>query len=125
MIKLTFCLRRLPHLSREEFQRYWRENHAALVQDRIEALGMRRYVQLHSLPDELSAPLNARRGGPEPFDGIAEVWFDSYDAMVAAGSTPEGRKANRDLLEDERNFIDLSRSPIWISEEHVIIDRTR
>ncbi|HBT35125.1 MAG TPA: EthD family reductase, partial [Hyphomonas sp.] len=24
MIKLTFCLRRLPHLSREEFQRYWR-----------------------------------------------------------------------------------------------------
>jgi hypothetical protein len=23
MIKLTFCLRRLPHLSREEFQRYW------------------------------------------------------------------------------------------------------
>jgi hypothetical protein len=28
MIKLVFCLRRLPHLSREEFQRYWLESHA-------------------------------------------------------------------------------------------------
>ena len=31
MIKLTFCLRRLPHLSREQFQTYWREQHAPLV----------------------------------------------------------------------------------------------
>ena len=32
MIKLVFCLRRQPHLSREEFQRYWRECHAPLVE---------------------------------------------------------------------------------------------
>ncbi|MFT5776135.1 EthD domain-containing protein, partial [Hyphomonas sp.] len=30
MIKLSFCLRRLPHLSREDFQTYWREQHAPL-----------------------------------------------------------------------------------------------
>ncbi|HEY5625473.1 MAG TPA: EthD domain-containing protein [Dehalococcoidia bacterium] len=28
MIKLVYCLRRLPELTREEFQRYWRQNHA-------------------------------------------------------------------------------------------------
>ena len=39
MIKLTFCLRRLPHLSREEFQAYWRETHAPLVAERAEVLG--------------------------------------------------------------------------------------
>ena len=32
MIKLTFCLVRLPHLSREAFQRYWFETHAPLVE---------------------------------------------------------------------------------------------
>ena len=31
MIKLTFCLHRLPHLSREDFQRYWFEKHAPLI----------------------------------------------------------------------------------------------
>src|SRR5262249_12358508 len=49
MIKLVFCLRRLPHLSRAEFQRYWGETHGPLVRRRAEALGIRRYVQLHTL----------------------------------------------------------------------------
>ena len=40
MIKLTFCLRRLPHLSREEFQRYWREQHAPLVAKHAKTLGI-------------------------------------------------------------------------------------
>jgi hypothetical protein len=31
MVKLVFCARRLPHLSRAEFQRYWFENHGPLV----------------------------------------------------------------------------------------------
>ena len=29
MIKLTFCLHRLPHLGREALQACWRETHAA------------------------------------------------------------------------------------------------
>ncbi|HBQ49001.1 MAG TPA: EthD family reductase, partial [Hyphomonas atlantica] len=48
MIKLTFCLRRLPHLSREEFQVYWREKHAPLVAKHAEVLGILRYVQNHT-----------------------------------------------------------------------------
>ena len=27
------------------------------------------------------------------------------------------------LLEDERRFIDLANSPIWLGEENVVIDR--
>ena len=42
MIKLVFCLRRLPHLSREEFQRYWREQHAPLVARHAETLRLAR-----------------------------------------------------------------------------------
>ncbi len=31
------------------------------------------------------------------------------------------RAAGQLLLEDERNFIDLARSPLWYSEENVVI----
>src|SRR5208283_4952007 len=57
MIKLTFALTRLPHLTREAFQTYWLETHAPLVASVKEALRIRRYVQLHSLPAEVSESL--------------------------------------------------------------------
>ena len=122
MVKLVFCLRRQRHLSREEFQRYWRETHGPLVKARDEVLGMRRYVQVHTVDARASEALRASRGGPEPYDGVAEAWFDSWDALVAAGSTPEGRQAGRELIEDERRFIDLTNSPVWIGEEHPFVE---
>src|SRR5580704_3124839 len=72
MIKLTFCLVRLPHLTRESFQRYWFETHAPLVASVRDALRIRRYVQLHSLPADVSENLRSARQGPEGFDGVAQ-----------------------------------------------------
>jgi uncharacterized protein (TIGR02118 family) len=123
VIKLVFCLRRREGLSREEFQRYWRETHAPLVRERGPALGVRRYVQVHTLPEGASAALAASRGlEDEEYDGVAELWWDSLEALAAAGSTPEGRRAGAELLEDERRFIDLAHSPIFLAEEHAVID---
>jgi uncharacterized protein (TIGR02118 family) len=122
MIKLTFCLRRLPELTREEFQRYWFDNHAPLVKKHTEALRIQRYVQVHSASDELNQVLRATRGGPEEYDGVAELWWKSREDMLAATQSPEGAAAGRELLEDERRFIDLSRSPLWVGEEKPVID---
>jgi hypothetical protein len=36
-------------------------------------------------------------------------------------SSPEGQAAARELLEDERRFIDLTRSSLWIAQEHPIV----
>lgn len=123
MIKLTFCLHRLPSLSREEFQRYWREQHAPLVASHAATLRIRRYVQMHSLADgdPVNAGLRASRGGPEDYDGVAELWWDSLDDLAAATASDEGRAASLALLEDERRFIDLARSPLWLGREHVVI----
>ena len=121
MVKLTFALRRLPDLSREEFQRYWLEQHGPLVRSHAEVLGIRRYVQTHSLPDALQAALRASRGAPEPYDGVAELWYDSLEAIAFAVSTDDGRAAALALLEDERRFIDHEQSPLWFGEEHPII----
>jgi uncharacterized protein (TIGR02118 family) len=121
MLKLLFCLRRLPHLSREEFQRYWIERHGPLVRSHAATLGIRRYVQTHTLAHPLNAALQASRGGPDEYDGVAELWWDSADALAAATATPEGQAAGAALLADERTFIDLARSPLFVATEHPIV----
>jgi uncharacterized protein (TIGR02118 family) len=124
MIKLVFVLRRRPELSRDEFQTYWREQHAPLVRSHADVLGVRRYVQVHTLPDELHAPLRMSRGAPDAYDGVAELWFDSLDALGASVATDEGRAAAAELLEDERRFIDHARSPLWLAEEVSVVEPT-
>ncbi|HEX3699955.1 MAG TPA: EthD domain-containing protein [Phenylobacterium sp.] len=121
MIKLTFCLVRLPRLTREAFQHYWFETHAPLVAGVAETLQIRRYVQLHSLAPEAQAQVRASRDAPPEFDGVAELWFDSLEALAANSQRPEAREAGRLLLEDERRFIDLPRSPLWWGEERLVV----
>ena len=121
MIKLPFCLTRLPHLSREAFQDYWFKTHGPLVASVAETLQIRRYVQLHSLPAEASAALRASREAPGQYDGVAELWFDSLEALAANSERPEVRAAGALLLEDERRFIDLAKSPLWWGEEKPIV----
>jgi uncharacterized protein (TIGR02118 family) len=121
MLKLVFCLRRLPHLSRAEFQRYWRETHGPLVRQHADALRIRRYLQVHTLDHPLNAGLQASRGSSEPFDGVAELWWDSADDLAAVLTAPAGQAASLALFEDERRFIDHARSPMFVGEEHVMV----
>ena len=62
MLHLIFCLRRLPHLSREEFQRYWREQHAPLVRAHAAALGIHRYVRAHTVDHPVAEAAAAPSG---------------------------------------------------------------
>ncbi len=121
MVKLTFCLRRLPRLSLEEFQQYWLETHGPLVRRHAQALGIRRYVQLHSVDHPLNAVLRETRGAPEGFDGVAELWWDSLEDLMKLGATPEGREAALALNKDERRFIDLEKSPLVLGHEKPIV----
>ncbi len=122
MIKLIYCLRRVPDLSREEFQRYWRETHGPLVRERAAALGIKRYVQVHTLDGPLNEALRASRGSePDIYDGVAELWWESADALAEGTSTPEGRQAGRELFEDEKRFIDFARSVVFVAEEHPFV----
>lgn len=122
MIKMMFCLRRLAHLSQDEFQAYWRDHHAPLVQEVAPVLRMRRYVQSHSFHEQVIAASIAARGNEvPPYDGIAELWWDSVEDIVEAGATREGRQAGRRLLADEANFIDLKNSPLFFVRETLFV----
>lgn len=122
MIKLAFCLRRKPGMSRESFQEYWLNRHAPLVKSFQPAIGFTRYVQFHTGFDALSAKAAAFRNSPAPFDGIAELWWTSEEAMTRAATTLQARAAFAALYEDEQHFIDLAHSPMWYGTEHVIHD---
>jgi len=121
MIKLAFPLHRRKELTREEFQAYWRETHAALVTKHAEVLGIKRYVQLHARSTAIDEGMRAARGAPEPFDGIAELWFESEAAIAESFKNPDAVAAGQELIEDERRFIDLERSPLWLGEENEVI----
>ena len=117
MIDIVFCLKRRPELSAAEFRRYWLDQHAPLVESHAETLGILRYSQHHTVDTPLTEVLRAGRGcAPGHFDGMALISFDSLEALQAAAATPEGVAAGVDLLEDERRFIDLEQSVIWLTD---------
>ena len=69
----------------------------------------------------LSPTIGVRGGRIDAYDGVAELWWDSAEDLLEAISSAEGQAAGRALLEDERTFIDLPNSPLFFTNEHVII----
>ena len=123
MIKLSFCLRRLPHLSREEFQRYWFDTHGPLVRKHAEALRIQRYVQTHTLLGDAADSLRATRGGPPATTAWPSCGGTARRTSPPRLTPPAAREAGRILLEDERKFIDLANSPLFWAREREIIAR--
>lgn len=120
MIKLVYCITRKAGMSREDFQRTWLEDHAPLVKRYADAIGALRYVQSHTGMDDLNDAFRASRGLEPPYDGVTEIWWASRADLERGTSTPEGLEAGQALLEDEKRFIDFSKSRVFMTEEHEI-----
>jgi uncharacterized protein (TIGR02118 family) len=105
VLKLVYCIRRKPGMTRGEFARYWTEVHGPLG---ARIPGLRRLVQSHGL----DLP-----GGPSDYDGIAELWFDDLAALQAARQSPEWAASTA----DEVNFVDLGRTASLVSRERRIL----
>ncbi len=119
MIRLVFLLRRKPGTSLADFQRYWREEHGPLVASVQMKIGALRYVQSHTIDDPMNAAAAQARGGMEPiYDGVAELWWESEKALGEALATDAGRRAGALLLDDEKKFIDLPNSPLYLNYEY-------
>ena len=73
---------RREDMSREDFRRWWIDEHAPLARTRP---GVRR-IRFNILDDDA------------PFDGIAELWFDSAADADAAYATDIGKAVAADSL---------------------------
>jgi uncharacterized protein (TIGR02118 family) len=106
MIKLVYCITRRRGMTLDEFSRYWREVHGPIGR-RIP--GLRRLVQSHPVahPPDMAPPA---------FDGMAELWFDDLAALQQARQSREWRASSL----DEANFIDETRTAMFLTEEREI-----
>src|SRR5262249_49807179 len=114
LIRLVFLLRRRPQLSLSEFQERWLDHHGPLVASHQMPLNILRYTQSHRIDDGNGEGkgIGGARGEMEPpYDGAAELWWESEAALAEAGATPTGRAASQQLLADEEEFVDLPQSP--------------
>ena len=76
---ITFALGALPQplLDLANTANQFLRSHAA-------ALKIRRYVQTHTLDTDVNAQLASARGTIEAYDGVAELWWESADDLMAA-----------------------------------------
>lgn len=104
MIKMIFLVHRRPELTREDFQRLWRET-SGPIGSKIP--GLRKYVQHHAVqgPD----------GREPPYDGFAEMWWDNGESLQRALESPEGRAA----VEDIGGIVD--RQEVFVVEQHEMV----
>ena len=51
----------------------------------------------------------------KPYDGMAELWFDSPEVLLKTFTDKAGIAAAAELLSDEKQFIDLAQSPAWMA----------
>jgi uncharacterized protein (TIGR02118 family) len=109
MIKLIYCINRLPQLSVEQFQEYWFGTHGPIAGA---IKGVKRYIQCHTLPETYAD------GNEPPYDGCAQLWWDSSETLRADSGSDEVRAA----LEDEKKFIDHSRVAMFVAREHPIVE---
>ena len=106
MYKMIFGAKRKHGMSREAFGRYWLTTHAEKAK---RVPGIARYV-INLAPD-LSGS-----GRELPYDGFAEVWFESASAMHESARSPE----MQEVLADEENLFDTSTRFSVIVEEYIM-----
>jgi len=117
MRKLICCFRRKAGISVQEFQSYWLEDHGGLALRLREDLSAYRYTQSHTIVRKMTDKARAVRQTAEPFDGIAEAWFQDE---VEIKDVEANRKALAQMVEDEAKFIDFKNSVVFYTEEHQI-----
>jgi uncharacterized protein (TIGR02118 family) len=102
MLKVVVLLCRRDGMSREEFERHWRERHLPLV---AKIPGLRRLVLNRVLPDP--------NGSQPAFDAVVEDWFDDRQALSAAAASPEWQA----VVADAPNSLDMARFQLLVVEE--------
>lgn len=65
--------------------------------------------------------MQSQRGLEEPFDGIAEITFESFETLKKGNIDPSAAVSQALLSEDETRFIDLSRSAILFTQANEVI----
>ena len=107
MVKLIALLKRKPHLTPKEFERRWLEEHTLISAQLPGLLAYRINISTARQPAGTEA---------EPlYDGTAEMWWESIDAMEASFESAIGVAAGADADQFAEVRIHV------YTEEHVVL----
>lgn len=120
IVRVFFPLRQLPTMDDATARKYWLTEHGPIVRRGAQAIGMLCYRQVHRTDTPLNDALRTARGTvADNYLGHAEAWSD----RARGNQAPESIAAGASFVADEKNFIDFTRSTIWLGKEHSIIDK--
>ena len=108
MINAITIIKKKQNLTYENFQNYWKNEHAEIV-TRSPLVGT--YVQSHPI-------YNDKLTYEDTVDGIAEIWFEDTNAMRSLAATKE----YKDIQNDEKVFIDGSTVRLIIAEDIITFE---
>jgi uncharacterized protein (TIGR02118 family) len=111
MIKCAYLINRVDGMSIDAFVHHHRNKHAPLFISIPEA---QQYVRRYAV----SHPVAASNYPAPAYDGLTEIWFDSWadhDAFFTSQNYLETVKP------DESTFIDFGSVGVMVTEERVII----
>ena len=112
MIKLMIAVKRAPGLSPDAFREHMKTVHAVLVRTcPATKKYVRKYVQSYTLASD-------EYDQEQPFDGAAELWFDSKDDMTSFFADPNYLA---DVRPDESRFADMGKTVFFVTEELQIV----
>lgn len=112
MIKLIVGVKRKAGMSPEAFREHWCTIHSELVRTNPASKKyIRKYVQCHTLPEEYA-------NGDPPFDGTAELWFDSLQDKDRFFSDPDYLES---VNPDEPRFADMTTTVFFSTSEVPVI----
>jgi len=113
-VKLFELPVRREDMTRAQCHQYWMDVHGPMVLDCPQMIApLRRYVQSHSLEEPVP--------GIEPmrYDGMAELWFDNSEDLLASFGTQYMERVHP----DEPNFVNLEKSTAFAAKEFIMYER--
>ncbi len=115
MYKLLRFVKRRPDLTQEQFKEYWLNRHVELERWNVENTPMVKIEALFATGEMV--------GGKEPpFDGLAELWFETLEDMRAVMSSDVPAR----MLKDEENFVDTSAEIVRVvTEAYVVAEKAK
>jgi hypothetical protein len=115
-IKGTFLSKRKPGTSVAEYQSYWRNQHAEIIQAQKDFFSfVRAYVQNHFVEGSYRSLDGEPIEQDDAFDGAPQMWFDSVEDIYSAFKT-EGY--TRHIRADEHKLVKVGFSQSFIAREH-------
>lgn len=120
MIRLFFPMRKLPHLTLQEFQRHWTDVHIILNEPfRL----IRGYIQYHTLENDPIREIlpKAALSVLESYDGVPSAYYNTMEDMLTEHD-PNLTSYTAPAIEDHNVFIDDDRSVACFTKEDPVIE---